>query len=207
MSETGTSEHGPGAPGGDELRVFFHREKARESLERSQRSVSMIRMSMLFAAVVIVAVGVFLIDGVAGYLVIAFGVLDGLFGVLWLPRVLLAGPRANAEVAIAEDSSLLVLTTAGVRRTPGDGAPTEIPYSEASLRRLAPATTGGPARLAVRLPGEPLDLRADLLHPDLEEILEAYDRLNPARSTTGRPAPGISPQVRVAVARERTAPH
>lgn len=184
MSETETGEHGPNASGGEELRVFLHREKARESLERSQRSVSMIRMSMLLAAMVIVAVGVLLLDGVAGYMVIAFGVLDGLFCVFWLPRVLLAGPRANAEVALAEDSSLLVLTTAGVHRTTGDGAPTEIPYSEVSLRRLAPATTDRPARLAVRLPGERLDLSADLLHPDLEEILEAYDRLDPARSAT-----------------------
>lgn len=178
------SEHVTGGSGGDELTVYFHREKAHERFERSQRSVSMIRMSMLFAAVIIIGVGVFIVDGVAGYAVIAFGVLDGLFGVFWLPRLLLAGPRANAEVPLAEDSSLLVLTATGVRRTTGNGSPTEIPYARASLRRIAPATHDAPERLAVHLPGEPLDMSAELLHPDLEVILETYDRLNPVDSRT-----------------------
>lgn len=178
------SEQGTAASGGEELTVYVHREKARERLERTQRSVSMIRPSMLVAAVLIIAVGVFVVDGAAGYAVIAFGVLDGVFGVFWLPRLLLAGPRANAEVPLAGDTSLLVLTATGVRRTTGDGTPTVIPYSQASLRRLAPATPDAPARLAVHLPGEPLDLSEELLHPDLEEILQAYDHLNPAGSAS-----------------------
>ncbi|GAA1486908.1 hypothetical protein [Brachybacterium fresconis] len=171
-----------GGSGDRELTVHFHREKAQERLERTTRSVGIIRVSMTLGAVVIILVGLIFLDPPVSYIVIAFGVVDGVLALFYLPSILLRAVREQAEVPTSRDDSLLVLTEHGVRRTAGDGPPAEIPYADVSLQRVAPSSAGVPARLSVQLPGERLDLSGDLLHPGLDETLEAYERLRPAES-------------------------
>lgn len=161
-----------------ELTVFLHREKARERLARTTRSVGIIRITMTLGAVVIILVGLIVLDPPASYMVIAVGIVEGVLALFYLPPIMLRAVRRQAEVRTADDDTLFVLTAHGLRRTTGDGPPTEIPYADVSLQRVAPSSAGVPARLTVQLPEERLDLSGDLLHPGLDETLEAYERLS-----------------------------
>ncbi|APX33741.1 hypothetical protein BH708_14625 [Brachybacterium sp. P6-10-X1] len=161
-----------------DLTVYFHREQAQERLERTTRSAGIIRITMTLGAVVIILVGVIFLDPVASYLVIALGIVEGLLALFYLPTILLRAVRDQAAVRTSGDDAVFVLAEHGLRRTTDDGPPREIPYADVTLQRVAPSSATTPGRLSVQLPEENLDLSADLLHPEIDEILGAYERLS-----------------------------
>lgn len=159
---------------GDDLTVYFNRESAAERAEKMRRMQPLLIGTSLLVGAFIVAVALFVMEPRSLLLAIIGGAY-GLASAVVMPRILSGLAKKTADIPIAPDTSLLVVTPHGVRRTTGDGPPLEIPYAEAELRRQ---TGEGNDRLRVSLPGENLSLDPALLHPSLTEILRAYEQFS-----------------------------
>lgn len=164
------SDHGTGG----DLTVYFNREGAAERAEMMRRRQPLLIGSSLLIGVVIVAIALFVMEP-RSLLLAVIGGAYALASAVVMPRLLHGLAKKSADISTASDTSLLVLTPHGVRRTTGDGTPREIPYAEAELRR---ESGEGNDRLRVSLPGENLSLDPALLHPSLKEILAAYTRFS-----------------------------
>lgn len=164
------SDHGPR----NDLTVYFNRKSAAERAEKMRRMQPLLIGSSLLIGAFIVAIALFVMEPSSLLLAIIGGVY-ALASAVVLPRLLYGLAKKSADIPTAPDTSLLVLTPHGMRRTTGDGAPREIPYAEATLRR---ESSEGNDRLRVSLPGEDLTLDPALLHPSLTEILAAYTQFS-----------------------------
>lgn len=165
---------------GPELTVFYDITSAKNELRSTRRRlVPLIQGVMLLGALIIIGVGVFM-DPVNG-LLIGFGVVDAIFGVVIMPRAIMKGPREKAAVTTGPDDAVMVLTPEGVRRTTGNGTSALIPYQDVALRWHTASSSSRISSLLVSLPGEELVLNEKLLHPPILEIFHRYTEF------TGRP--------------------
>ena len=165
---------------GPELTVFYDVTSAKNELRSTQRRlVPLIQGVMLLGALIIIGVGVFMDP--TNVVVIGFGVMLGIFWIVFMPRVILKSPRAKAAVTTGPDDAVMVLTPEGVRRTAGNGPSALIPYQGVSLRWHTASSSSRVSSLLVSLPGEELVLNEKLLHPPITEIFRRYTDF------TGRP--------------------